>query len=101
MTSVTRNDFIARLDTTPLPVAAMQAAARLEGVDVARADENKDGVVRGPQEAAALWDSISARDTVSTTAEQRCLLGRTRTVPTPEGQRLGAVGGEGDRSYVD
>lgn len=92
MTTVSRGEFIQSVASARLPVAGLAAAARLQGVAVARADANRDGVINGPGEAAALWDAMCNRDVVQTEQKRRPLpLLPPRTSPTTEGQRLAAV----------
>jgi hypothetical protein len=92
MTTVSRSDFVKNNESARLPVAGLAAADRLQGVNVARADANRDGVISGAYEAAALWDAMCDRDVVETTQQRRALpLLPKQTAPTLAGQRLAAV----------
>lgn len=92
MTTVSRSDFVQRLADARLPVDGLTNAVRLRGVEVAAADENRDGVIAGPAEAAALWSALGAGDVVETTRSSRPLpFLPARTAPTVAGQRLEAV----------
>jgi hypothetical protein len=92
MTTVSRSDFVKTNASARLPVDGLAAARRLQGVDVARADANRDGVISGAYEAAALWDAMCDRDVVETTQARRPLpFLPASTSPTREGERLAAV----------
>jgi len=62
MTTVRRQDFVASHRQREIPVASAAADPALQGLDVARADVNGDGFIRGDQEFTALFRRVDAFD---------------------------------------
>lgn len=61
-TSVSRREFVAAIQSTPLSVSQLQADSRMAGVDVDAADLNHDGNISGAREAGALFDQVDRLD---------------------------------------
>ena len=59
---LTRNEFTQSLKDKKLDVADATRDPRLAGVDVAKADLNRDGAISGEVEAAALFKVVDAFD---------------------------------------
>ncbi|MBE2253763.1 MAG: peptidoglycan-binding protein [Myxococcus sp.] len=59
---LTRSEFTQSLKDKKLDVAEARRDPKLAGVDVARADLNRDGVISGDAEAAALFKVVDAFD---------------------------------------
>ncbi|MGV3619748.1 MAG: peptidoglycan-binding domain-containing protein [Archangium sp.] len=62
VSKLTRNEFQQSLQGKNIKVADAAADSRLTGVDVARADLNRDGKIAGADETAALFKVVDAYD---------------------------------------
>lgn len=89
-TTVSRSTFTQLLQGKALAVREAQQDARLQGVNVARADLNRDGNIGGDTEAAALFKELDRFDRDGSAATMRVL--GTDGHKTPVAPKLEAIG---------
>lgn len=87
---ITRATFTQHLQGKSLDVRQAQQDARLQGVNVGRADLNKDGKIEGDTEAAALFKEVDHFDRDGNAASMRVF--SADGLKTPVAPKLEAIG---------